>query len=252
MEKLILYRRLRFLVFGLAGLALLSLLVLFKEEQAKPLPDFSQYQNIEKKKQDFFAYLRPRISAANTAIKEDRQQLDRLLEAFSKQQRLNFVERKILVELAAKYRLDVTQADDDQKVLQTLDPRVNTLPPALVLVQAAKESGWGTSKFARLGNNLFGQQCFVEGCGFVPSARAKGRSHEVEKFASVEAAIASYMSNLNTHRRYKEMRKIRSQLLHAQNPVTGVALADGLLAYSERGAAYVAEVKHMIRSNDLE
>ena len=154
--------------------------------------------------------------------------------------------------IAHRYGIKPDQDTTDQTLLAETLLRVNVVPRSLALIQAAKESGWGTSKFARLANNLFGQQCFVKGCGIVPTARAAGRKHEVERFVTVQDAVAGYAYNLNSHPRYAELRRIREKLARTDQPITGVALADGLLAYSERGAAYVAEIQSMIRQNKLE
>ena len=126
------------------------------------------------------------------------------------------------------------------------------MPASLALAQAAKESGWGTSRFARAGNNWFGQQCFREGCGHVPVRREADRQHEVARFPSVQAAVDAYMLNLNTHYRYQEFRDLRAQSRGNGNSLKGTELAAGLLAYSERREAYVAEIIDMIEYNELE
>ena len=86
----------------------------------------------------------------------------------------------------------------------------------------------------------------------MPARRDEGKSHEVAKFNTPFDAVAAYMRNLNSHPRYDRLRKIRKQLRDSKQPINGTLLADGLLAYSERGAAYVTEVKAMIRQNKLE
>ena len=99
------------------------------------------------------------------------------------------------------------------------------------------------------------KRCFVTGCGFVPSARSAGQQHEVERFTTVDQAVSSYLRNLNTHPRYQRLRELRAlqrSTLGEQADLTGSELAEGLLAYSERGADYVTEVQAMIRQNRLE
>jgi len=143
-----------------------------------------------------------------------------------------------------------TEDDDWQRIAELLLARVDVIPPKLALIQAAKESGWGTSRFARSANNLFGEWCFSEGCGVVPASRSEGRRHEVESFDSVQDAIASYVRNLNSHPSYAPLRERRAALRAAGEAPTALALADGLGRYSERGEAYVQEVKSMIRHNE--
>ena len=101
------------------------------------------------------------------------------------------------------------------------------------------------------GNNLFGQWCYKAGCGIVPKRRGEGQVHEVASFESVDAAVASYLRNINKHRAYAELRAARAALRAANQPVTGNALANHLLRYSERGMDYVKEIQSMIRINKL-
>lgn len=89
----------------------------------------------------------------------------------------------------------------------------------------------------------------MKGCGFVPGKRNAGATHEVAKFPSLSRATYTYMRNLNRHDAYTDLREIRERLRANQIPITGVALAEGLMNYSERGAAYVDELQTMIRFN---
>ena len=128
--------------------------------------------------------------------------------------------------------------------------RVDTVPASLVLAQAANESAWGTSRFARRANNFFGVWCFTPGCGITPNRRDAGKTHEVRRYKSVQASVNHYIRMINTNNAYRELREIRAEL-RDENRVNGLGLADGLLRYSERGPAYVRELKQMIRYNNL-
>lgn len=86
----------------------------------------------------------------------------------------------------------------------------------------------------------------------MPSGRRANAKHEVRKFKSPAGSVDAYLRNLNTHRAYKQLRNIRAQLHQANQPITGVALAEGLIKYSERGEEYVHELQAMMRSNGLE
>ena len=116
---------------------------------------------------------------------------------------------------------------------------------------AAKESGWGTSRFAREGNNLFGEWCFDSGCGTVPRNRAEGRSHEVKNFSSPKMSVRSYIHNLNTHDSYTDFRDARAGMRAAGRVLSGLTLAEQLSRYSERRLVYVEEIVSLIRTNDL-
>jgi len=164
--------------------------------------------------------------------------------------------------MATRYKI---KAQDDAELLATLLQRVDAVPASLVLAQAANESGWGTSRFARQGNNLFGIWCFKAGCGLKPLKRTPGLTHEVARFDSVEAGVRHYIHTINTHSAYADLRDIRARARQqAAQPELlsvlgedelqrsmGEQLAEGLLAYSERGEEYVREIQAMIRVNEL-
>ena len=203
------------------------------------------------KKTQFFNFLRPHIQQANGEIRQERARLEEIAENIQNHPP-NWLERRFLHRLAEDYDIEAGTEPDYALLVEKLRRRVDVVPASLMLIQAAKESAWGTSKFAVMANNLFGQQCFERGCGYVPTARERGRKHEVARFDNVAEAVRAYLHNVNTHPRYQAMREIRARLREASRDITGIRLADGLLAYSERRQAYVDEVKDMIRQNDLE
>ncbi|MBV2129722.1 glucosaminidase domain-containing protein [Arsukibacterium indicum] len=211
------------------------------------LPDFSAITDTNAKKRAFFNYLRPHVQRENNRLRNLRRQLIELAEKKQKNQRLTINEYAFLYSLYDEFRMDV--AESDPQMLQELLKRVDILPASLVLMQAANESAWGTSRFAVEGYNFFGQWCFREGCGLVPLSRADDMSHEVAKFDSPAKSIRSYFYNLNTFHTYEPLREIRAQLRAERKPVRGEALAAGLGRYSERGDEYIAEISSMIRFN---
>ncbi len=213
--------------------------------QIQPLPDFSSYQNVKEKKNAFFSYLLPLIEEANTRVLAERQIVEKWYLAPDE---LTERDRATLQELLIKYRVN-TDDEDEQKALLLL--RVNTIPPSLVLAQAANESAWGTSRFAQEGNNLFGQWCFREGCGLVPEARGGSSRHEVRAFESPLESVESYMRNLNSHPRYRELRELREQEIEQRGYASGETLTEGLHGYSTRGQEYIDEIRNMIEHNKL-
>lgn len=213
----------------------------------KPLPDFNAIADVNAKKQAFFAYLRPYVRQENQRLLLLREQLLDIAEKKQKKLRLSNEEYAFLYSLYDEFRLDVTQSDLTS--LQALLLRVDVIPESLVLMQAANESAWGTSRFAVEGYNFFGQWCFREGCGMVPLNRAEDQFHEVARFDSPALAIRSYFYNLNTFHTYEALRQIRAELRSENRPLRAEYLANGLLAYSERGAEYIAEITAMIRFN---
>ena len=217
-------------------------------EAKKPVPDFSQYTNVKEKKAAFFDYLRPEVEKQNAYLLTLRHYVQTLYRKVLANETLTEDDQERLAWLEDEYRIKPKQSTN-AKLLALLQ-KIDVLPVELVLVQAANESAWGTSRFARKGYNFFGLWCFSKGCGFVPSQRNDGASHEVAKFENLSRATYTYMRNLNRHDAYEDLREIRSRLRANQIPITGVALAEGLMNYSERGAAYVEELQTMIRFNE--
>lgn len=218
-------------------------LVELAEHQA-PLPDFSVYKDVKAKKRAFFEYLLPKVQYANEKILKERQWLLSLKEKPAIRQR----DMNKLLALADKYEVSTLVPN---KVLHRLLEHVDIIPVSLALAQAANESAWGTSRFATQGNNLFGQWCFVKGCGLVPLRQAHGQHYEVAKFDHVLASVESYMRNLNSQFSYKEFRAMRKSLRSEDQMITGLTLAEGLLSYSTRRHHYVQEIQAMILHNKL-
>tara|TARA_B110000908_G_scaffold161829_1_gene206581 strand:- start:10 stop:732 length:723 start_codon:yes stop_codon:yes gene_type:complete len=211
------------------------------------LPDFNQYKNTQQKKKSFFAYLSPLAQKANKAVLLDRQRL-LTLQQINKSE-FNQKDTQWLSHIATRYRV---KKQDIKSMLNALLMKVDAIPSALLLVQAANESAWGTSRFAKQGNNLFGQWCYRLHCGIVPLQRGKGKTNEVQTFNSPIDSINAYIFNLNSNNSYKALRVLRAKLHQQSKPISAIALAQGLLHYSERGAAYVHDIKTMIHNNNLE
>ncbi len=231
--------------FGLAALYILPIHILSTEQ---PLPNIDAIVDVKQRKQAFFDYLTPIIQAENQSIRKDRDSLLDIASDLGSSDSPSFLQGRKLKSLAEKYRIE-WEPEQFGEIIKQLELRIDTVPLPLVLVQAAKESGWGTSKFARQGNNLFGQWCFRKGCGIVPAKRSNEAQHEVRIFQSIRAAVAGYLHNLNTGRNYHELREIRIGFRKAGKPMDSLSLADGLLHYSQRRQAYVDEVKAMIQQN---
>lgn len=216
----------------------------------KPVPDFAQITNIKDKKLAFFQYIAPEVQRQNNRILNQRSFVlnmrDKLTPGFDLES-LTLIEKRKLDVIAKEY--DVKFKNADEAFFHTLLLKVDAIPIELVLVQAANESAWGTSRFARLGYNFFGMWCFKKGCGFVPLRRNADMQHEVAKYSSLSEGVGKYLNTLNRHFAYSDLRYIRSVLRNTQQPVTAEFLAEGLLHYSERGQAYVEELQSMIRVN---
>lgn len=207
------------------------------------IPAFSAMTNVIEKKKAFFEFIRPGIVSANRTVALERQFLLDLKSNLNSAP--NNIERYQL--LLTKYKVKGSELTIEN--ITKLLIHVDTIPPALIMVQAANESGWGTSRFARLGLNFFGQWCFTKNCGLVPNSRNKDATHEVQVFESVDESIASYIKNINTHPAYRHLRDVRAQLRANNEAVTAQQLAQGLISYSERGEDYVLELLQMLKHN---
>ncbi|GAB3018142.1 glucosaminidase domain-containing protein [Bowmanella dokdonensis] len=222
-------------------------LIPMPDEISAEVPDFSTYESIEEKKQAFFEYLRPAVNYHNQLILQERNFVQAMRQKIIEGQKLGLIQKRRLDKLARIYKLD--KAVNDLDSINRLLRRVDIVPTELVLVQAANESAWGTSRFAREGFNFFGMWCFRRGCGFVPRQREEDSSHEVARFKDLSHAVRAYLTNINSHYAYSELRGIRASLRRHQQPVSAEYLVDGLMSYSERGQDYIDELLHMIRTN---
>jgi Bax protein len=217
------------------------------ESAKRPIPDFNKFDNTTDKKKAFFSYLKPSIETQNNHILMQREFIQGLRAKHISGEMITEKQMEELVWLAREYRADM--GDDLDATFDQLLTKVDIIPVALVLVQTANESAWGTSRFALKGYNFFGLWCFKKGCGFVPKRRNDDAEHEVAKFHNLSRAMYTYMRNLNRHDAYRDMRNIRKQLRSNMEPISAIALSEGLTKYSERGDDYVVELKQMIRVN---
>lgn len=224
--------------------------VAFEPLLPREIPDFSAIADVELKKQVFFDFLQPYVDLQNTRVQLQREQLLSIIDKLEHGAELARAERVFLRSLSAQYEMEGNDYRDPA-FLDRLLRRVDVLPPSLVLAQAANESAWGTSRFALEANNFFGQWCYTQGCGIVPSRRRASASHEVKAFSSVEEAVQAYFMNINTFPSYLNLRLIRESLREQARPIDGISLSQGLESYSERGEAYISELQDMIRFNDL-
>jgi Bax protein len=109
--------------------------------------------------------------------------------------------------------------------LAALARRMDVIPPSLALAEAAVESGWGTSRFAREGNALFGQWKFSASGDLVPLRRDPGKTHRVRAFDSLLDSVRAYVRNLNAHPFYQVFRQARSKMRPEGAPLDGSLLA---------------------------
>ena len=212
------------------------------------LPDFTDYRDVHAKKLSFFGFLLPLVDEENERLLDLRTRLNYIYEHVRWEHEIDREDKIWLHDVIEEFKISETDVHTE-KFWEIALLRVDAVPDHLVLAQAANESAWGTSRFAREGNNLFGQWCFRQGCGLVPADRPADATYEVARFNSVSHSIGSYMHNLNTGRTYQELREIRSSARRKGREPDANAMAGGLTSYSERGEDYVIELRSMIRHN---
>lgn len=235
-----------FILLALSCCAIILSYAFAYEGEAKNI-NFLDYPAGAERKQAFINFLQPIIKEKNQTLLQNRLKLIHL----SKKEKLNIREQRWLRHISQQYDNDTFSVNNKTDWTELIS-KVDQIPASLVLAQGAKESGWGSSRFARQGNNYFGQWCYSKGCGLVPKSRANGANHEVTKYDSVKESVFSYINNLNRHAAYKRLRTIRHQLRTADKEIKGYLLARGLQHYSERGSAYVNEIQTLINSNKLD
>ena len=195
--------------------------------------------NTKKRKDMFIKIVLPLIVKENTKIRIDRKRLFMILSKNSNTD----IEKKWLEKKYKQY--GVRQND-----LSTLKIRMDEIPVSLAIAQAAKETGWGTSRFALKGNALFGQWTW-SGDGLKPKDAGQGEEHKVMKFQSLQLSVRAYLRNLNTHSSYKNLRKARTELRNANKPLDGIVLSNHLDKYAETGVEYIEVLQKIITQNNL-
>lgn len=208
-------------------------------------------RDAKRKKRLFTSALLPIVLRANELIIADRGRLFELRAKLENQLPLRRAERQWLSDKARQYRIK-RRSNFRTQDIDILMYRVDIIPPSLALAQAAMETGWGTSRFAQAGNALFGEWVWGEGDGLMPLNRDEGKTHKIKKFEYLLDSVASYMTNLNRHPSYEDLRRRRAELRELNIPITGAALAPSLVSYSERGADYVSGILSIINYNDLD
>jgi|TARA_B100000315_G_scaffold59265_2_gene53751 Bax protein len=205
--------------------------------------DILRISQPETRKKFFFKMVLPLVLRVNDRIAGDRRRLLPLKAALRSGRRLAAADRLWLAAKSDQY--GVRRGD-----MAELARRMDTVPPSLAIAQAAEETGWGTSRFAREGNALFGQWTFAAVGGLVPKSRDNGKSHKVKAFQTLTEAVGAYVANLNTHRAYRGFRAERMRV-RRHGELSGLELARTLGSYSERGRAYVSSIIRIIRANRL-
>ena len=207
--------------------------------------DIQKLAGVSKRKITFIKSTLPLILHVNELILQDRRRLESIHQRVAGGGALAAEDSAWLEELAKLYGAD---RPDPAALLK----RVDIIPPSLAIAQAAEESGWGTSRFAREGNALFGQRAYkAHRKGIVPHKRDDGKKFRVRAFDHLIDGVKAYAHNLNSHFAYKDFRAARAGMRAETGSVDGCRLAGALKRYSERGADYISAIRQIMRVNTL-
>jgi len=201
--------------------------------------EIKMIENTKKRKDFFIQIVLPLILKENNNIKLDRK---RLFNIINKSNNTN-LEKKWLDKKYKQYGVP-------SKDLSVLKIRMDEVPVSLALAQAAKETGWGTSRFAQEGNALFGQWTW-SGEGLKPKDADQSEGHKVMKFNVLQASVRAYQRNLNTHSSYRDFRKARAKLRDEGKELDSLILSRYLDEYAETGEKYVEVLQKIIKQNNL-
>jgi len=216
-----------------------------KKKLVKPIAltllpaEIKMIESVKKRKEFFIQIVLPLILEENNNIKSDRKRLFSIINKSN-----NTKSEKQWLE--KKYK----QYGIPSRDLSVLKRRMDTVPVSLALAQAAKETGWGTSRFAQQGNALFGQWTW-SGEGLKPKDAEKNEGHKVMKFNVLQASVRAYQRNINTHSSYEDFRLARAKLRDLGEPLDSMILSEYLDKYAETGNEYVKVLQKIIQQNNL-
>ena len=201
--------------------------------------EIKMIENTKKRKDFFIQIVLPLVLKENNNIRLDRKRLFSIINKSNNTK----LEKKWLEKKYKQYGIP-------SKELSILKIRMDEIPVSLAIAQAAKETGWGTSRFAQEGNALFGQWTW-SGEGLKPKDADKSKGHKVMKFNVLQASVRAYQRNLNTHSSYKNLRKARAELRDKGLPLDSLLLVKFLDHYAETGEKYVEVLQKIIKQNNL-
>mgnify|MGYP001326485354 CR=1 FL=1 len=201
--------------------------------------DLDEIQSVKLKKETFIKIVLPLIVAENEKILDDRFKLKKI------------TSKKITTDKEKQWlRQKFLEYKVKKGNIEELKIRMDIIPASIALAQAAKESGWGTSRFALEGNAIFGQWTW-NGKGIEPLLKDKSKNHKILRFPILRASVKAYKNNLNTHKSYVKFREKRKSLRNKNKKINGLELAKTLGNYAETGSEYTKILAQIIIQNRL-
>ena len=201
--------------------------------------EMKMIENTKKRKELFIQIILPLVIKENNYIRSERKKLFNIL---NKSHNTNS-EKKWLEQKFKQYGVV-------NKDLSTLKVRMDEIPISMAIAQAAKETGWGTSRFAQEGNALFGQWTWT-GQGIKPAGAEVDSTHKVMRFNVLQASVKAYHRNLNTHSSYRDFRRVRAELRDEGKALDSIVLSEYLDKYAQTGKKYIKILQQIIKQNKL-
>ena len=215
------------------------------EKTVKPIyftqfpKDLDEIEDTKLKKETFIKIVLPLVVAENEKILNDKIKLRKIMS------------KKMTSDKEKSWlRLKLREYKVKNSDISELDKRIDIIPVSIALAQAAKESGWGTSRFALEGNAIFGQWTWT-GQGIEPLNKGKHEGHKILRFPILRASVKAYQNNLNTHKGYSEFREKRHNIRKRNKSIKGLDLTDTLDRYAQTGKEYTDILEQIIKQNDL-
>ncbi len=206
--------------------------------------DFLELEPVRLKKNLFIKTILPIIFLENERVLADRKKILEWWTATDGEQIRKEFWPEWLKKISQKYSFDGEN-------MGNLLMRIDIVPISLAISQAAIESGWGSSRYAREGNAIFGQYTYDAKLGLIPKDRSDEKKFLIKKFLTLSDSVESYIRNLNTHDAYSNFRKLRKDLRMNGENITGDLLSEELLNYSERRELYIKDIKKVMEINNF-
>ncbi len=201
--------------------------------------DLDEIKDTKLKKETFIQIVLPLIVAENEKIYDDRVKLKKI----TSKKMTSDKEKLWLRQKLREYKVKSSN-------MKELEKRMDIIPVSIAIAQAAKESGWGTSRFALEGNAIFGQWTWT-GQGIEPLSKGKNEGHKILRFPILRASVKAYKNNLNTHKGYTDFREKRYSLRKKKRKIKGLDLTITLDKYAQTGKEYTEILEQIIKQNNL-
>ena len=227
-----------------------------KKGIALPRIFFSRFpNNLDKyvparKKKLFISILLPIVLKSNEIVLQERKVM-RIAFLENNIEKIEYFSKRYKVKNFKKINFHNVSSLQLIEIKEELLNKINQIPISMMLAQAAIESGWGSSRFAKQGNALFGEWTWKNNAGLKPRDNLNAK-FSVKSFINISASVNSYILNLNRHPAYREMRKYRSLIIKNGKNLSGFEMANYLDKYAEIGFEYVVKVTSMIKSNKFD